>query len=300
MSPQDRTVEEILERIASRSQGVVTRREALRAGVTATQVRHRVRKGVLIQAYPGVYRLGHRAPSVEAFYLAAVRACGDGAVLYGRAAAYVLGLIKGPAPPPEVRTPTERQVDGVLTSRSRRLNPRDVTTHRAIPVTTVPCTLVDLAAVLTDDELARACHEAGVRYRTTPRHVEGVLARRPTTPGARKLRRIMRGDTRVSLSELERRFLALLGQEGLPLPVTNRPAGGRRVDCRWAQQRLTVELDSYRYHASRHAWEQDRRREREARARGDDFVRYTWGDVFETSQATIRELHALLRGKRPA
>ena len=45
------------------------------------------------------------------------------------------------------------------------------------------------------------------------------------------------------------------------------------------QVKLTVELDSYRYHRSRHAWELDRKREREAYARGDQFRRFTWGDI---------------------
>ena len=78
------------------------------------------------------------------------------------------------------------------------------------------------------------------------------------------------------------------------LPLTNRPAGGRRVDCRWPELRLTVELDSYRYHASRHAWEKDHRREREARARGDNFRRYTYGDVFEEPELMMAELRGLL------
>jgi very-short-patch-repair endonuclease len=69
---------------------------------------------------------------------------------------------------------------------------------------------------------------------------------------------------------------------------------GRRVDCRWPDHRLTVELDSYRYHHSRHAWEQDRRREREARARGDEFRRYTYGDVFESPGRMLAELRDLL------
>ena len=56
------------------------------------------------------------------------------------------------------------------------------------------------------------------------------------------------------------------------MPVTNRPAGSKRVDCRWPDHNLTVELDSYRYHRSRHAWENDRDREREAYARDDDFA----------------------------
>jgi len=106
----------------------------------------------------------------------------------------------------------------------------------------------------------------------------------------------MRGDVRVTLSKLEQRFLARLREAGLALPQTNRPSGGRRVDCRWPELALTVELDSYRYHHSRHAWEQDRRREREARGRGDEFRRYTYGDVFEHPRPMLAELRAL----RPA
>ena len=102
------------------------------------------------------------------------------------------------------------------------------------------------------------------------------------------------GDEQVTLSALERRFCTLLREAGLPLPVTNRPAGGRYVDCRWVERRLTVELDGFRYHSSRHAWELDRRREREAYARGDDFRRYTWGDVFERPASTLAELQAVL------
>jgi hypothetical protein len=283
-----------LARVARRSHGVVTRAQLLRAGVTVDQINRRLRSGALLREYPGVYRVGHRAPSVEARYLAAVWACGEGALLCGRPAGHLFGAIKGPAPPPEVTAPTERRIKGVKTRRSRSIDRRDATTFRGIPVTTLPRTLVDLAAALDLDELARAFHEAEVRHRTTPAQVEAVLARRPNSPGAAKLRAVLHGDAPVLLSKLERRFLALLRAAGLPLPLTNRPAGGRYVDCRWPEARLTVELDSYRYHHSRHAWEQDRRREREARARGDEFRRYTWGDVFEQPQLMMAELCVLL------
>ena len=180
------------------------------------------------------------------------------------------------------------------------MDSRDATTWSRIPATTVARTVVDLAAVLKMDDLARACHEAGVCHHTTPTDVELVLARRPGSPGAAKLRQILRGQVRVTLSKLEARFLARLQMAELTLPQTNRPAGGRRVDCRWPEQRLTVELDSYRYHHSRHAWEQDRRREREARARGDEFRRFTYGDVVEHPKAMLAELRALLPPHRPA
>jgi hypothetical protein len=294
MRGEDRTAEQKLARIAKKQHGVVTRAQLLAVGVSAAGIERRVAKGALIPVCRGVYRVGHSAPSREALYLAAVRACGEGALLSGRAAGHVLGLLKGKAPPPEVTTPTERRIKGIRTHRSRHIDPRDARTWRGIPVTTVPRTLVDLAAVLGPDDLARACHEAGVLHRTTPRQVEAVLARRPNSPGAAKLRAVMRGEVHVTLSKLEKRFLALLREARLPLPITNRPAGAKRVDCRWPEHRLTVELDSYRFHNSRHSWEQDRRRERQAHARGDEFRRYTWGDVFEHPRLMMAELRTLL------
>jgi very-short-patch-repair endonuclease len=105
---------------------------------------------------------------------------------------------------------------------------------------------------------------------------------------------VLHGEVKVTLSRLESRFLSRLMRASLPLPQTNCPAGGRFVDCRWPAHRLTVELDGYRYHASRHAWERDRQREREARARGDEFRRYTYADVFEDPSFMLRELRTLL------
>jgi hypothetical protein len=241
-----------------------------------------------------VYRVGHAAPSTEATYLAAVLAAGEGAVSSGLAAAYVHGLVKGSPPPPEITARNERRIEGVRVHRCRVLDARSCTTVRGIPVTTVPRTLVDIAAELPVEALARACHEAGVRYGTTPAAVAAELELRPNIAGARRLRRVIEGDVHVTLSALERRFLQLLDAEGLPLPYTNRPAGGRRVDCRWPEHGLTVELDSYRFHNSRHSWELDRRREREARARRDEFRRYTYADVFEDSRLMLADLRSLL------
>src|SRR2546423_91632 len=121
MDNQSRTVEEILAAIAGRAHGIVTRREALRAGVSKTEIHRRVKKGLLITQYPGVYRVGHAAPSVEASFTAAVKACGEGAFLRGRAGGYLLGLVKRPPPRPEVWAPTERRIEGIEIRRARRM-----------------------------------------------------------------------------------------------------------------------------------------------------------------------------------
>ena len=189
--------------------------------------------------------------------------------------------------------PAHRRVRHVVTRRDV-LGAGETARRRGIPVTSVPRTIVDLAAVLDESELARTFHEAAVRHRTTPDQVEMVLVRRHNWHGARKLRRVLWGDAPVTLSRLEARFLERLEDASLPQPEVNRHMDGRYVDCRWPKQRLTVELDGYRYHHTRHAWEQDRQREREARARGDEFRRYTWSDVAEDPEPMLTDLLRLL------
>jgi Transcriptional regulator, AbiEi antitoxin len=133
-----RTVEERLARIAGRQHGNVTREQLLRAGVTPAEIHERVRRGALLREYRGVYRVGQRAESLEASYMAAVLACGAGAALSGLAAAYVLGLVRGKPPGPEVTAPSERRIAGIRTRRARgglaageRVTRRGMTAKRA-------------------------------------------------------------------------------------------------------------------------------------------------------------------------
>lgn len=283
--------------IAGRQNGVVTRQQLLSAGLTHEAIQRRVRTGALIPVHRGVYRLGHAAPSIAAMYSAAVLACGPGAVLHGRAAGYVQKLVRGRAPRPEVLTTKKRRIDGIVTRRCRRIDPRDVTRMHDIPMTTVPRTVVDLAAGRDFDEVARAVHQAHVLHGVRPPQMEAVLTRRPNATGAELLRDVLHGG--VLLSKLERAFRKLLQEERLPLPRTNRKADGHFIDCRWRDPKLTIELTSFRYHNTRQSWEDDRQRRREARERGDRFREYTWYDVVEHSGPTRAELHELLGTASP-
>jgi very-short-patch-repair endonuclease len=193
-----------------------------------------------------------------------------------------------------VTCPTERRIRGIRTHRSRRLQAGETTTWKRIPITTVSRTLVDLASLLSFDDLSLAVHEADVRHGTRPEHIDAVLSRYPNATGATTLRAIAGGDHPTLLSKLERYFRALLRTNALELPHTNRKEGAHYVDCRWPKHCLTVELDSYRFHRSRQAWEQDRERERAARARGDEFRRYTWRDVAEDPAPMLADLRRLL------
>ena len=128
MAPLATTVEVVLATARGGQHGVVTRTQLLGAGVTEHEIRHRVGPGALLREHRGVYRVGHRAPSVEARYLAAVLACGDDARLSGRAAAHLFGLVKGRAPPPEVTRAAQAARRGRRGCGGRRstAGPRDL------------------------------------------------------------------------------------------------------------------------------------------------------------------------------
>jgi very-short-patch-repair endonuclease len=278
--------------IAAAQHGLITWWQLLEAGLSRAAISRLVSDRVLFRVYRGVYRVGHAAPSRDARYLAAVLAAGEGAALAGAAAAHLWELVRGAPPEPEVVCARRLRIKGLRTHQVQLIH---ATTLNNIRVTTPAATLAALAESFDQPHLARAVHEASVKYRTQPEDIEHVLDARPNTPGATTLRRIIRGDVHLTLSRLEQKFLSLLKASRLELPKTNKRIDNRYVDCRWPERKLTVELDSYRYHATRHAWEQDRKREREARARGDDFRRYTTTDVFDDPRALLTELRPLLR-----
>ena len=84
----------------------------------------------------------------------------------------------------------------------------------------------------------------------------------------------------------------LLERHGLPRPRTNVDHRGDKVDCYWPQHDLVVELLSYRFHASRQAFEAD-----VARRRRSNHVAYTYGDIVERGARTAAELRTLLGGQ---
>ena len=277
-------------RIARRQHGRVAWEQLLAVGVGRGRIQLWLDDGRLRQVHHGVYAVGHDAPSLEADYMAAVLACGDRAVLSHRADAHLLGLLRGVAPPPpEVTVPTTagRGRPGVVIHRVKALHPADVSILDGIPITTVPRVLLDLAPSTAPAELARMCHEAWVRHGTTPELVEACIARNPTKKGAAKLRRALGGD--VTLSMLEDGFVALLRRHGLPAARTNIDVHGDKVDCHWPDRDLTVELLSFRFHATRAAFEAD-----VARRRRSNHLAFSYGDVFERGAQTVAELRVAL------
>lgn len=275
--------------IARRQHGRVSRRQLLAAGVDSGQIDRWVVGGRLLSVHRGVYAVRHTAPTVFGNYMAAVLAGGEGAVLSHRAAAWSIRLLAGVPPRPEVTVPTtaDRGRAGIVIHRVKALHVLDTATLDGLPITPVPRVLLDLAPRVSALQLGRVCHEAWIRHRVSQPQVEACIARDPRKPGVAKLRHALGAD--VTLSALEDGFLALLEAHGLPLPRTNIDHRGDVVDCQWPEHGLTVELMSYRYHATRRAFERDL-----ARRRRSGHLAFSYGDVVERGLSTLAEMRPLL------
>src|SRR5215213_1062933 len=107
----------------------------------------------------------------------------------------------------------------------------------------------------------------------------------PTAAAARRSSRPLIDDTAPTRSILERDFLALIKDHDLPAPIVNGHVNSYEVDAHWPARRLIVELDGYRVHGTRRAFERDRERDAELQASGWRVIRITHRQLRDTPQA---------------
>lgn len=238
--------------IASLQHGVLTRAQLLEAGLTSDMVDGRVRSGRLCPLQRGVYLNGALVGPLEperAREMAAVLACGPGALVSHESAAFLWALLH----PHRGRVPVHVTIPGA--DRGRRpgirphrvtvLPPEDRTVVDGVPVTTPARTIVDLAARVRPRVLEQVTAAAMRRDLADQEDVADVLARKSGARGAPLLRRLMatRRGPAFTRSEAEERFLTLIRGAGLPDPETNVHVGGSEVDFLWRAERVIVEVD---------------------------------------------------------
>ena len=223
--------------------------------------------------------------------MAAVLACGPGAVLSHRSAASLWDIRHTAKGRIDVTTPRVLRPRPGL--HRRAVLPADeMTIHDALPTTTPARTLLDLAAVIPSQSLERALDEAEILRLPGP---APLLDRYPRQRGTRNLRTLLlnaRSPT-PTRNEFEARFLTLLDSHGIPRPEINTIIEGYEVDAAWRGARLIVELDGFATHGTRRAFERDRLRDRRLQAAGWRVIRLTWAQLSEADQV-VREVRRLL------
>jgi very-short-patch-repair endonuclease len=265
--------------LAQRQLSVATFRQLDDAGLGRKGIERRAANGSLHRRFRGVYLIGSPVPLPGAAELAAVLACGSGSLISHRSAAVLWGLCD-PMGPVHVTVVREhrRSREAIRVTQVAKLDPRDCSMVRGIPVTAPARTVIDFAAEAEDDELEAAISEARALKLIADGDLEAAIERAGPRRGVPRLRRLLRAenDNGYTRSKAERLMRRLARQAGLPQPLCNRPLHGYNVDFLWPVQRLVVEVDGYQFHGHRSAFERDRKKDQVLVAAGYRVIRVTW------------------------
>ncbi|MGN6201592.1 MAG: DUF559 domain-containing protein [Solirubrobacterales bacterium] len=267
--------------MAERQHGVFSTWQMLEAGISEDIVRSRRSGGLLVPVFQGVYTLGHQVLARDARSMAAVLACGPGAVLSHFSAGHLWGLCGSRGPIETLRQSGgfhPKGHPGVKLHQTRRLESYEVTVERGIPVVVMERLLLDLAARMHSVRLERVFVQAYKRDDFSWPRLGRIITRRRGCKGVGKLRRIAQDVDPEALetkSPPEVDFLALSRKVNLPTPFVNVLVEGHLVDFLWPEQKVVVETDSWSFHGDPLAFEKDRQRDVELTAAGYEVHRTT-------------------------
>ena len=275
-----------LEQLLAQQGGVVTRAQALAAGVSDRQLRGSGRQ--LVRLRRGVFgRAGLDGTERLAAEVAAARLVSDvDLVAVGPTAALLHGVpLLGPAPR-RLHLAERKHERPRHHGASTTIAPDEVVQRFGVPVTTLARTAVDVArsrgfaagVLAADAVLAR---------RVAREHLEAVLGGRAGWPGARVARAAVGFADCRSESPLESLGRVRCHEQGLPAPELQVWLGDdagpvARVDHYWAQHRTVAEADGALKYAGVQDLFDEKRREDRLREAGFEVVRYTWDEALRS------------------
>ena len=288
--------------LAARQHGIVAWRQLRELGLGKASIALRVKQKRLHRLQPAVYAVGHPIVSPQGWWTAAVLSSGPQAVLSHRSAAALWGLRGYSERRVEVTTP-HKSTSSRLVQRHRSPVPEDeIAVEDGIPVTTVPRTIFDLAAVESADVVQNLLREAEFRRLWDRLSLWDLLERYPGKRGVRAVRialgRLESEPAGRKRSRLEERFAPFLRLHSLPLPRFNDwiVLEGKRyqVDCHWPDTDQIVELDGWEAHRTRTAFREDRARDRRLRVAGYSVTHLTWNQLDDEPDEIAADLRAIL------
>jgi very-short-patch-repair endonuclease/predicted transcriptional regulator of viral defense system len=281
--------------VARLQRGRIAFRQLRAIGIAPASVDWLVTRGRLLPSLRCVFRVGHEAPTELGAETDALLSVRDGAALSHWSAAALLGLW---TPLPAVVDVTVDSSNaatnpGVQVHRSRILESCDVWIRKGLPVTSPARTLLDIAVFATARQLEVA-FDRGIAERTLKlSHVRDLLARCGGHRGRARLGALLereRGGSTRTESVPEERMLALLRQAGLPEPAVNFPFETWKLDFYWPAARFAVEVDSYRFHASRYRFERDRRKDNALRRAKIEVMRIVDNEITGRSHGLVADV----------
>ena len=278
------TVDQRIASVAGSQYGLVTRAQLTDAGLSGGAIGRRTAAGRLHRLHQGVYAVGHTAARREAQWLAAVLACGDGAVLSHRSAAALWQLADDRGAQPHVTVPSRNgRRRPAMTVHRGALALADQRVVAGIPLTSPARTLADLSCSASDERFTRLVREAQFRRILDPQAVSELISRRP----CRRLSALV-SEAAVTQTELEDRLLSICDRFAIPRPLTQHRLHGRWLDFAWPQRRVVVETDGWQSHSTRAVFQADRTISNALQLDGWVVLRFTHEDLTKRPAVAAR------------
>jgi len=294
MAP-DLPIDRAIADLAERQRGHVARWQLLELGLSPDAIAYRVRGGRLLRVYPGVYAVGHRRPHPVDRSMAALLACGPGAVLSHASAASLWGFFKRWEEPFEVTVARDRRPKDIRVHRCQ-LTPADKKRQLGIPVTSPARTVLDCAPRVWNVD--RFVKDALLSPWLKEGQLADAIRRYPHHPAAPRVREAAFGGRCMTHSDLEDKFVAFLKRFGIKMPEFQFPLDGRVLDAFFPDEGVIVELDSWRFHRDRATFERDREKDARAAANGLVTVRITHDRLEQAAEREADRLRTILEGRR--
>jgi hypothetical protein len=303
MRGMERELPYTLRNLIHHQSGVITRSQALRAGLSADMIKFRISSDRWRQIHRGVYATFTGTPGRGACLWAAVLWAGPGAMLRHETAAELQRLTDRPVQMIHVTVPGQRRVlavPGVSLHRSGRAG-ETVQGNSNPPRTRVEETVLDLTqAAATFDDVCGWVTRAFARDLTDEKRLHAAMRQRTKLRWRADLYELIAAAASGDHSVLEFRYDRDVERaHGLPEPVRQAPFTGPegrrgRRDRLYQEYGVVVELDGRLAHQAEDQW-RDKDRDNAAALDGYQSLRYGWAHVRWHPCATALQVARVLR-----
>lgn len=278
-----------LDNLVARQAGVISRRQALAAGLSRDTIDHRVRARRWRPLHPAVYLVaGHRFDD-EVRVRSALLWAGLDAVLSGLTAAWWLGLLAASPPRVEVTVGRRRRLRGRVDVEVRRRDvpEYDLAVHRGLRVTAPPLTALEAAAALGD--AGGPFLDATFRGRVSFADAHAAYCRNLGSAGSLAACRLLTEAAERSTGTARGELWALLRGSGASGWTDALHVDGHPVDVAFPAARVAVVASGWAPADLVDAGAEVGRT-RVLLARGWTVVRFTWRDIVERPDAVLAEI----------
>jgi very-short-patch-repair endonuclease len=293
---------------------VAGRAELVARGFSLTMIRSWLRTGRLIAVIRGVYSYGRDIETPEAAWKASLIAAGQDAVLAGRSACELWGLVRPTGGIPrliEVIRPggCPISLNGISPAMRRtririfrrELDGKEIRRKAGIRVTSPARALIDFAAFAPATQVKFAFLEACRLKLFGRRDVDYCFRKIAGRRGAGKLRPLLASwvpELSRTRSVLEGLFLLEWVGTRLEMPKVNVRIHGFEVDFYWPALGIVVELDGAAFHSDFIARQRDEVKTKALQAQGLIVIRISFREMMDDPAQAIRRVAAALAGRR--